>query len=550
MSRIGAECVSAPTDTRSAPAAAKPATVSSVTPPDASTSTSDARGWPETCRTASARSAGVKLSQSTTVAPASTASLTWSIRSHSTSTMRPGQRSRAAFTAAAMPVPPRWLSFTSTASERLPRWFVPPPARTAAFSSARRPGVVLRVSSTRVRGFAPVAASTKRRVRVATPERWQRKLSAVRSAVTNERSRPETRPISSPARRTSPSRRENETSSSPSTALRAAFAQATPASTPAERVTKAAVALASAGSRLAVRSPKGRRSSSRARRTARSTAGPGGSQSGRAPLEPSAAMDEPRSEAVGRFREVRPGVGAAALLASGRRLDEGARDVEQVAQLRPGRLRRRLRQRVPEPPDDHRRLGEAAGVAHEPGVPAHGFLQLGPHGGGALRPGRARQRKPARREDGHPRAGARGERPEGDVGPGCEHAGSAGASAGSAAVEDGVGDAGGEHHALEEGVGGEAVGAVHPRAGDLAGGPEAREGCRAVEIREDATAEVVGGGGDRQPLAGGVDADGLQRLVDRREAAGELGQPGAVEEDVVGTTGGEPGGDGPADDVA
>jgi len=37
----------------------------------------------------------------------------------------------------------------STHSERLPRWFMPPPARTAAFSSARRPGVVLRVSQIR-----------------------------------------------------------------------------------------------------------------------------------------------------------------------------------------------------------------------------------------------------------------------------------------------------------------------------------------------------------------------------------------------------------------
>ena len=37
------------------------------------------------------------------------------------------------------------------------RWLVPPPARTAYFSSSRSPGVVLRVSSTTMR---PAAAST------------------------------------------------------------------------------------------------------------------------------------------------------------------------------------------------------------------------------------------------------------------------------------------------------------------------------------------------------------------------------------------------------
>ena len=36
-----------------------------------------------------------------------------------------------------------------TASDRLPRWLAPPPARTAAFSRARRPGRVLRVSRMR-----------------------------------------------------------------------------------------------------------------------------------------------------------------------------------------------------------------------------------------------------------------------------------------------------------------------------------------------------------------------------------------------------------------
>ncbi len=40
----------------------------------------------------------------------------------------------------------RWLSLISTASSSPPRWFQPPPQRTAYFSSRRQPGVVLRVS--------------------------------------------------------------------------------------------------------------------------------------------------------------------------------------------------------------------------------------------------------------------------------------------------------------------------------------------------------------------------------------------------------------------
>ena len=58
---------------------------------------------------------------------------------------------------------------------------VPAAGATAAFSSARRPGVVLRVS--RIRAGVPATASTKRRVSVATPESRWRKLSATRSPV-------------------------------------------------------------------------------------------------------------------------------------------------------------------------------------------------------------------------------------------------------------------------------------------------------------------------------------------------------------------------------
>ena len=52
----------------------------------------------------------------------------------------------------------RWLSLIRMASSRPRRWFVPPPQRTASFSSSRRPGVVLRVSRMIVR--VPSTAST------------------------------------------------------------------------------------------------------------------------------------------------------------------------------------------------------------------------------------------------------------------------------------------------------------------------------------------------------------------------------------------------------
>ena len=92
--------------------------LSRVTPPDTSTSN------PAACTpgTQAATSSGAMLSSMITVAPAATASATCSTRSHSTSTMRPGQSLRALSTASAMVVPARWLSLIMTASERLPRW--------------------------------------------------------------------------------------------------------------------------------------------------------------------------------------------------------------------------------------------------------------------------------------------------------------------------------------------------------------------------------------------------------------------------------------------
>ena len=150
------------------------------------------------------------LSSRTRSAPAPTASRTSSTESHSTSTGRSGYAARTS--ANAFPTPPAastWLSLTSAASDRLIRWFSPPPRRTAYFSSARRPGVVLRVS--RTAAPEPATASTHRAVAVATPERWQSRLSAVRSAVSSERVGPVTVASTAPRRTRSPSRTAGST---------------------------------------------------------------------------------------------------------------------------------------------------------------------------------------------------------------------------------------------------------------------------------------------------------------------------------------------------
>src|SRR5206468_8326036 len=85
---------------------------------------------------------------------------------------------------------------------------------------------------------------------------------------------------------------------------------------------------------------------------------------------------------------------------------------------------------------------------------------------------------------------------------------------------------GGEDHALEQRVGGEPVGPVDARAGHLARGPQAGKGRRPVEVGDDAPTAVVGGGGDGQPVGGGVQAGGGQGGGDGGEAGAEVGQAG------------------------
>ena len=81
-----------------------------------------------------------------------------------------------------------WLSLISAASDSDIRWLTPPPQRTAYFSRARSPGRVLRVS--RMLAPEPRMVSVQIRVRVATPDRWVSRFSAVRSAVSRSRTGP------------------------------------------------------------------------------------------------------------------------------------------------------------------------------------------------------------------------------------------------------------------------------------------------------------------------------------------------------------------------
>ena len=64
-----------------------------------------------------------------------------------------------------------------------------------------QPGIVLRVSHTRTSG---PTASTKRRVSVATPDKWRAKFSAVRSAVRIEASGPLTSAATVPGHEVGP----------------------------------------------------------------------------------------------------------------------------------------------------------------------------------------------------------------------------------------------------------------------------------------------------------------------------------------------------------
>ena len=133
-------------------------------------------------------------------------------------------RACARSTASREPEAARWLSLISTASESESRWLKPPPARTAACCSARRPGNVLRVSRMRV-----VAA---RRAHVAACER--RDAGAVRQEVERDALAAEDRTQSSraPGRASSPASTRLAVARRPTRASRAGRPGGTPRSRP------------------------------------------------------------------------------------------------------------------------------------------------------------------------------------------------------------------------------------------------------------------------------------------------------------------------------
>ena len=181
-------------------------------------------------------------------------------------------------TASVIDTPARWLSLTSTASERLPRWLCPPPARTAAFSRARRPGVVLRVSRTRVDGLAARDRVHVRGGSAGPPPRGGRGSSgrcARRSGWSGG-----TRDLGDHVARARPRRRRPGARSPPGPGRSGRTSRPRRPDRPpplAPGSTMATVAVADGGTRAAVRSPRGRTSSARARATASTTAGRGGS---------------------------------------------------------------------------------------------------------------------------------------------------------------------------------------------------------------------------------------------------------------------------------
>ena len=182
------------------------------------------------------------LSRSTRSAPASTTTRTARQSRPRPRPARPGTPARTA--AKASSTPPAaitWLSLTRAASDSDMRWLTPPPHRTAYFSSARSPGVVLRVS--RITAPVPATASTQRRVSVAMPDRWDSRLSVVRSAVRSSRVGPSR--SATPRPRATGRRPRHETTDHdvpvPASA-RTVSATTSPATTPSARATKSATA--------------------------------------------------------------------------------------------------------------------------------------------------------------------------------------------------------------------------------------------------------------------------------------------------------------------
>src|SRR5882724_9623568 len=167
------------------------------------------------------------------------------------------------------PATAMWLSLISMASSRPKRWLKPPPQRTAYFSNARSPGVVLRVQQ--MRSLVPATRRTNSWVALATPDRWPSRLSAVRSTASTARAGPATCISVVLAATLAPSRNSAPIVISGASFWNAAATSGRPAMTPAARATTRARAGVPSGMvAVEVTSPARPRSSASARVTAAS----------------------------------------------------------------------------------------------------------------------------------------------------------------------------------------------------------------------------------------------------------------------------------------
>ena len=335
-------------------------------------------------------------------------------------------------------------------------------------------------------------ASTSARVAVAMPERWPRKLSAVRSAATIERIDPATVATTSPGdergRRRGARRRRR--------ALASTCAKRLERRTPRQRARR----LARDESRRAV---DGARVEQRAGEVAtlaevlrerggdgRGDVGAAGRRSARRRSGRGGGATRDRRRGTPRERGT-PSTRSRATADGEQRLGAGD-EVRELSSLGvpSARARPPWRARARRAPSAATPVG-----AHDPGPCGHRVLQRR----AAPRRRRCRRRTAPRRRlerrpvDGDPAVARRGSR----------------ASRRSARRRaprlERLGEPGGEHHPLEQRVRREAVRAVHPGAGDLADGEEPRERRRAVEVGDDAAGEVVRRRSDREPVDLGVE---------------------------------------------
>ena len=237
---------------KSTPALAYGTIVSNVMPPDDSVS-----HWWFTISTAFLVSSGVKLSNIMRSGFSARACSSSSKLRTSTSILRSLpfslQYCLARDTALCMPpAKSMWLSLSSIMSKSPMRWFIPPPIFTASFSSIRIPGVVLRVSSTRVLVPASISACWYLWVIVAMPLMRCIMLSIRRSVCNRLCTLPLTIIATSPFFTSAPSFISTSTSSVGSKRRNTSLATSMPASMPSSFTSRRLLPIASAGMQLSV----------------------------------------------------------------------------------------------------------------------------------------------------------------------------------------------------------------------------------------------------------------------------------------------------------